>query len=103
MSTSYNGQANGRFINAHLFYKGKSVIVDYEHCLHCYRSIPEGTVPFEVYPYGYDIIVDYAKLDEHFNKVNLEDLINRLDKLLKDEQIYCRKLESIFPSLKNKD
>lgn len=86
MNTAYNGKINGHLTNAHLFYRGKSVIVDYEHCLHCYRHIPEGTVPFEVYPYGYDIVVDYAKLDEGFNKVNLEDLINKLDKLLKDER-----------------
>lgn len=98
MNTAYNGQANGYFVNAHLFYRGKSVIVDYEHCLHCYRHIPEGTVPFEVYPYADDIIVDYAKLDSYFKKVNLKDLIDRLDELLKDEQTYRRKLESIFTS-----
>ena len=86
MNTAYNGKINGHLTNAHLSYKRKSIIVDYEHCLHGYSFIPEGTVPFEVFPYADDIAVDYAKLDEGFNKVNLEDLINKLDKLLKDER-----------------
>lgn len=81
-----NGWAGSKLMNAHISYKGRSVIIDYEHCLHDYHSIPEGTVPFEVYPYYGDIAVDYAKLNEKFNKkVDLEDLIEKLDILLENE------------------
>lgn len=85
MDTPFNGKFRRKKLNAHLSYRGKSVIVDYEHCLHDYSPIPEGIVPFEVYPYYSDIAVGYAKLAEGFHKVDLEDLIKELDKLLEDE------------------
>lgn len=81
----YNGWVGHKLMNAHISYKDKSVIIDYEHCLHNYPDIPKGVVPFEVYPYHGDISVDYAKLNEKFNKVDLEDLIEKLDILLENE------------------
>lgn len=85
MDTPFNGWFGRKKLNAHLSYKGKSVIVDYEYCLHCYTDTHDGKVPFEVYPYYSDIAVGYAKLDSKVNKVDLEDLIKELDKLLEDE------------------
>lgn len=85
MNTPFNGRFRRKKLNAHLSYRGKSVIVDYEHCLHDYSPIPEGIVPFEVYPYSGDVAIGCAKLDSDFHKVDLEDLIKELDKLLEDE------------------
>lgn len=71
--------------NSHISYKGRSVIVDYEHCLHAYSSIPENVVPIEMYPYRDDIYVGYINLDERFHKVDIEALIKDLDEALKEE------------------
>lgn len=81
-STSPNERA---YTNSHLSYKGRSVIVDYEHFLHAYASIPSNTVPVEMYPYDGDIYLTYIKLDERFNKVDIEELIKDLDEALENE------------------
>lgn len=74
------------YTNYHLSYKGRSVIVDYEHILHAYGTIPSNTVPIEMYPYGDDIYFTYIKLDERFEKVDIEELIKDLDEALENEQ-----------------
>lgn len=75
--------------NAHLSYKGYSVIIDYEWDLHVYDNISEkkasNLVPFEIYPYATDIYVGYAKLDPEFGKVDLTDLISKLEDAIKEE------------------
>ena len=75
--------------NAHLSYKERSVIIDYEWDLHVYDNISEkkdaNLVPFEVYPYATDIYVGYAKLDNEFGKVDLTDLISKLEDAIKEE------------------
>ena len=81
---------NTHFCNAHLAYKGHSVIVDYEWCLHLYdkgfqAKAVNTIVPFEIYPYRNDIAVGYAKLSA-YNKVDLSDLISKLDELIKEEE-----------------
>lgn len=81
----YSKENKGCYTNCHLSYKGRSVIVDYEHCLHIYSSIPENVVPIEMYPYRDDIYVGYINLDEEFHKVNIEALIKDLDEALKEE------------------
>lgn len=85
-----DSKGNYHLCNAHLSYKGHSVIIDYEWCLHHYASIEEkkanNVVPFEVYPYRDDICVGYVKIDTTFNKVDLSDLISKLDKLIKEEE-----------------
>ena len=85
----YNGmysKENKRYYtNCHISYKGRSVIVDYEHILHIYSSIPENTVPVEMYPYGNDIYLTYINLDEEFHKVDIEALIKDLDEALEEE------------------
>lgn len=79
------------YCNAHFSYKGRSVIVDYEWILHAYDSDDmdekktANLVPFEVYPYATDIYVGYAKLDVEFKKVDLVDLISKLDKAIEKE------------------
>lgn len=76
---------NMEYTNAHLFYKGKSVIVDYEWTLHPYgvqRTIDEKIVPFEICPYDGDIAVGCAKLDPRSNKVDLENLIQEIENIL---------------------
>ena len=90
MATSSNGE--NVYVNAHISYKGRSVIVDYEHCLHAY-SLPwfeqpqsEMFVPIEMYPYnGNDIYTNYIPLDEKFHKVDLVKLIEVLDIALENE------------------
>ena len=73
--------------NAHLSYKGCSIIIDYEWYLHIYNDgiNRNSIVPFEVYPYNNDIYLGYAKLDKDFGKVDLSDLISQLDKLFEKE------------------
>lgn len=79
------------YCNAHLSYRGRSVIIDYEWALHAYDSAnvdkkkAANLVPFEVYPYDIDIYVGYAKLDVEFGKVDLSDLISKLDKAIDEE------------------
>lgn len=84
-----------KYCNAHLSYKGRSVIIDYEWFLHAYDSTDinekkaANLVPFEVYPYATDIYVGYAKLDVEFRKVDLSDLISKLDEAIKKEPEFC--------------
>lgn len=80
-------EGNGYFCddslaNAHLSYKGRSVIVDYEKALHvypkCIRDI-DCIVPCELYPYAHDTLIVYAKVDPVYNKVDMEQLIELLE------------------------
>ena len=83
-----DSKGNYHLCNAHLAYKDRSVIIDYEWCLHHYSSIEEkkanNVVPFEVYPCRNDIAVGYAKLST-YNKVDLSDLISKLDNIIEEE------------------
>ena len=86
----YRDSNNKRhYCNTHLSYKGRSIIIDYEWILHVYDNVDEkkaaNLVPFEVYPYGTDIYIGYAKLDNKFRKVDLSDLISKLDKAIEKE------------------
>lgn len=82
----FNGMCPDGLINAHLAYKGKSVVIDYERVLHCYsENLPKTCVPVEIYPFGDDITVIYAELDEKWKKVDIGKLITLLDDILKDE------------------
>ena len=79
---------NGEILNAHFSYKGRSVIIDYEFCLHSYNHLKEDRnkfVPFEMYPYGDDIYVGYVEVDENFHKADIEKLIKELDEVLAEE------------------
>lgn len=49
------------------------------------RKKAANLIPFEVYPYATDIYVGYAKLDVEFEKVDLVDLISKLDKAIEKE------------------
>ena len=85
-----DSKGNRHFSNAHLAYKDRSVIIDYEWCLHCYDDDVKAKysttlVPFEIYPYRDDIVVGYAKLSI-YDKVDLSDLISKLDKLIEEEE-----------------
>lgn len=89
-ATPYNGTNNGHTLNAHLSYKGRSVIIDYEFCLHCYSELKRSSrnefVPFEIYPYGYgDIYIGYVEVDKTFHKADMEKLIEILDEAIKEE------------------
>ena len=85
----FNGKNNGSMLNAHLSYKGRSVIIDYEFCLHCYSELKRKSndfVPFEMYPYGYnDIYVGYVEVDKTFHKADMEKLIELLNEAIKEE------------------
>lgn len=92
----YKDSNNKRhFCNAHLSYKGRSIIIDYEWILHDYDSTDvnkkkaANLVPFEVYPYDINIYVGYAKLDTEFEKVDLVDLISKLDEAIEEESKFC--------------
>lgn len=101
MESMYNGKyidTNGKkhMCNAHLFYKGCSVIIDYEWFLHCYdrddeaKKRSEGLVPFEVYPYENDIYVGYVHTDSHFGKADISELTSILDNILKSEDNHIK-------------
>lgn len=87
----YNGMYSTKdsdkraYTNSHISYKGRSIIVDYEHVLHAYDYIPNNVVPVEMYPYDGDIYITYIQLDEKFNKVKIEELIKDLDEALDKE------------------
>ena len=79
---------NGEILNAHISYKGRSVIIDYEFCLHCYSNLEKDRdkfVPFEFYPYGDDIYVGYVEVDENFHKADIGKLMKEIDEALADE------------------
>ena len=79
---------NGKILNAHISYKGRSVIIDYEFCLHPYDHLEKyrnKVVPFEVYPYGDDIYVGYVEVDEMFHKADMGKLIEALDEAIAEE------------------
>lgn len=84
---SHNGRfMKGGLYNAHLSYKGKSIIVDYEHCIHDYDYITKNCVPCSIYPYKESEEYSFdVKLDPYYKKVNIEDLIHRVDELLEAE------------------
>lgn len=75
----YNGMKDiGGFANAHISLFGRSIIVDYEHCLHgyCfYKDLKNNCVPCEMYPYDGDVIVFQVPIDKEFQKVNILQLV----------------------------
>ena len=76
--------------NAHLTYKGYSIIIDYEWCLHDYdtdyfETKINNIVPFEVYPYKGDIYLGFVKLDAIYHKADLSDLMSKLDDIIKED------------------
>ena len=77
--------------NANLSYKGRSIIIDYEWCLHDYDDVmevekkAEGLVPFEVYPYRDCIYEGYIHLDNDFKKADIGELISILDEIIENE------------------
>lgn len=91
MKTIFNGRYRDKIdrqhlTNAHLSYKGHSIIIDYEWCLHSYNldsDKAEGFVPFEVYPYGDGIYRGYIHLDDNFKKADIGELISILDDIIK--------------------
>lgn len=86
---AYNGMGgNGKLLNAHISYKGRSVIIDYEFCLHPYDHLKKDrnkVVPFEVFPYGGDIYVGYVEVDNGFHKADIGKLIEAIDEALAEE------------------
>ena len=85
-----DSKGNRHFSNAHLAYKDRSIIIDYEWCLHDYDNdfktkFSTTIVPFEIYPCRNDIGVGYAKLST-YDKVDLSDLISKLDESIKEEE-----------------
>lgn len=99
MKTTSNGwykDANGKrhLCNAHLSYKGRSIIIDYEWCLHPYdldndiKKKAKGLVPFEVYPYDECIYEGYVHTDSTFKKADIGELISILDDIIKNEDKY---------------
>ena len=86
---AYNGKGeDGKFLNAHISYKGRSVIIDYEFCLHPYDHLKKDrnkVVPFEVFPYGGDIYVGYVEVDNGFHKADIGKLIEAIDEALAEE------------------
>lgn len=82
---AYNTENNEReYLNAHISYKGRSIVIDYEHTLHPYPK-QEGFVPFEVYPYNGDIAIGRVKTDERFGKADIASLLEEVEKLLAEE------------------
>lgn len=85
------GETKANYLNAHFSYKGRSVIIDYEFCLHGYSHLKPQTceemtaVPFEIYPYGDDIHWDFVECDAKFHKADMGKLLALIDKALEDE------------------
>lgn len=82
----FNGMTeDGKLTNAHLSYKGLSVIIDYEWRLHSYSFVPEehkgDIVPVEVYPYKDDAEWFFVKLDDEFKKADMQEIISTIDNL----------------------
>lgn len=75
----YNGKKyDGGFANAHISLFGRSIVVDYEHCLHgysFYKGFEHNCVPCEMYPYAGDVIVFNVPVDKEFHKVNILRLV----------------------------
>ena len=75
-------------------YKGRSVIIDYEWCLHPYdldseiKKRAEGFIPFEVYPHGDCIYVGYVHTDSKYKKADISELISILDDIIENEDKY---------------
>ena len=70
------------YTNTHLYYKGRSVIIDYEKILHVYCDavMNDNTIiPFEIYPYGDDIHVGYTSVDPQFHKVDISEVLKQID------------------------
>lgn len=99
MDEVFNGacrddNGNRHYCNAHLSYKGRSVIIDYEWYLHAYdpddkaNYISEDFVPFEVYPHGDDIYVGYLHTDSQYKKADIGELISVLDDIIENEDKY---------------
>lgn len=99
MDNVFNGagvddNGNKHYCNAHLFYKGRSVIIDYEWYLHAYdldnkiNCMSEGLVPFEVYPHGDDIYVGFVPIDDQYKKADIVKLISILDDIIENEDKY---------------
>lgn len=99
MKTIDNGwyrdaDGNRHLCNAHLSYKNRSIIIDYEWCLHAYNldsdieKKAEGLVPFEVYPHGDCIYVGYVHTDKQYKKADIGELISILDNIIENENKY---------------
>lgn len=77
------------YLNAHFSYKGRSIIIDYEWCLHCYSEVrlsdKDNIVPFEMYPYDTDLYVGYVSLDKEFKKADMAQLLKDVDEALENE------------------
>ena len=70
------------YTNAHLYYKGMSIIIDYEKILHVYSDAvmnDNNIIPFEIYPYGDDIHVGYVTVDPHYHKVDIAEVLKQID------------------------
>lgn len=86
--------SNNQFCNAHLFYKGLSIIIDYEWCLHNYDENDkidkktEDLVPFEVYSHNGGIYVGYVHINNAFDKADMAELISTLDDIIENKDKY---------------
>lgn len=84
-----DNENNSEILNAHISYKGRSVIIDYEFCLHDYGELKNHRnefVPFEMYPYNdYGIHTGFVNVDKKFHKADMEELIKTLDEALAEE------------------
>lgn len=90
MSNGWYVDSNDEYClcNAHISYKGYSIIIDYEWCLHAYdpddkiRKTTEGLVPFEVYPYKDSVYVGYVHTDSNYRKADISELISALNSII---------------------
>ena len=102
---SYNGRVhfmneNNEYeivlLNAHLSYKGRSVVIDYEHRMHDYnKESLEGKVPFEVYPYALDVFVGKAGVDEN-GYADITEVLEKIDWALSAEESVRKEQEALW-------
>ncbi len=74
------------YTNAHLYYKGLSIIIDYEKTMHAYSDElmnDDTTIPFEIYPYADDLYLGYAQVDPYFGAVDISEVLKQIDEALK--------------------
>ena len=74
--------AKREYTNAHLSYKGLSIIIDYEKILHVYCDAvmnDDTIIPFEIYPYGDGLHVGYVSVGPHFHKVDIAEVLKQID------------------------
>lgn len=81
----------GKLANAHLYYREKSITVDYEKVLNDYTEdiIKDTTkVPCEIFPYNHGLKTIFVSINSEWHQVDVEELIKKVNELIENEDYY---------------